>query len=194
MSASLSDSGVMPAWTLRHATAADVSAIESLMARSVRGLQRGAYSDDQIETALGSVFAVDRQLISDGTYFVAEHQGGVIAAGGWSRRNSHYGGDAGRVAEDALLDPRQDAARIRAFFVEPAWARRGIGRAILRRCEREIVEAGFGWILIVATLTGESLYASEGYAVTGRFEVPLRGGLALPVVRMEKSELVLPGP
>lgn len=171
---------------LRHARAGDIAGIEALIPASVRGLQTDYYSASQIEAALGTVFAVDRQLIADGTYFVAEHGGRLVGAGGWSRRSSHCGGDAGRVIEDAVLDPRQDAARVRAFFVDPAWARRGIGRGILRVCEAEIQEAGFDRIVIVATLAGEPLYAAEGYRVTGRFEVPLPGGLALPVVRMDK--------
>ena len=95
-------------------------------------------------------------------------------------------GDCGRAGEDAALDPAHDAARIRAFFVHPDWARRGIGRSILSACESALCAAGFRDIILVATLAGEPLYASFGYAVAERYEVPLGGGLALPVVRMVK--------
>jgi len=174
-------------WTPRVALAADVPALEALIPISVRTLQAPHYNPAQIEAALGPVFAVDRQLIRDGTYFVVEHEAQVVGSGGWSRRRSLYGGDRGRSGEDAELDPRRDPARVRAFFVHPAWARRGIGRSIMAACERAIVEAGFRAVDIVATLAGEPLYASFGYAVVERYEIPLADGLTLPVVRMTRS-------
>jgi N-acetylglutamate synthase-like GNAT family acetyltransferase len=140
-----------------------------------------------MEAALGPVFGVDRQLVRDGTYFVVEHDGQIVGCGGWSKRNSLYGSDSGRPGEDAELDPQGDPARVRAFFVHPAWARRGIGRSILVACERAIIEAGFRTVDIVATLAGEPLYASFGYAVIERFDIAIAGGLSLPVVRMSKS-------
>ncbi|MCI0537498.1 MAG: GNAT family N-acetyltransferase [Verrucomicrobiales bacterium] len=174
------------AWPLRLACEADVPTLEALIPLSVRSLQAPYYSQAQMEAALGPVFGVDRQLIRDGTYFVAERDGTIAGCGGWSRRCSLYGGDAGRGGEDALLDPELDAARVRAFFVHPQWARRGIGRSIMAACERAIAEAGFRKVDIVATLAGEPLYASFGYAVVERYEIPLAGGLSLPAVRMTK--------
>jgi GNAT superfamily N-acetyltransferase len=140
-----------------------------------------------MEAALGPVFGVDRQLIRDGTYIVAERDGVMVGCGGWSRRRSLYGGDSGRPREDGLLDPRRDAARVRAFFVHPAWARRGIGRGIMIACEQAIIAAAFRAAEMVATLAGEPLYASFGYAVVQRYEIEMPGGLSLPVVRMTKS-------
>lgn len=139
-----------------------------------------------MEAALGTVFGVDRQLIRDGTYYVAEQDGEIIGCGGWSRRRSLYGGDRGRAQEDALLDPLRDAARIRAFFVHPGWARRGIGRSLMEACEKAIIAAGFRAVDIVATLAGEPLYAAFGYAVVERYTIPMQDGLSLPVVRMHK--------
>ena len=98
-----------------------------------------------------------------------------------------YGGDQTRRAEDPLLDPACDAARVRAFFVHPAWARRGIGRSIMAACEQAIVASGFRTVDIVATLAGEPLYASFGYAAVERYEIPMTGGLSLPVVRMTRT-------
>jgi GNAT superfamily N-acetyltransferase len=177
----------MSTWPLRLAREADVSALETLIPVSVRALQAPYYSSTQMEAALGPVFGVDRQLIRDGTYFVAESDGAIVGCGGWSRRRSLYGGDSGRSGEDGLLDPQRDAARVRAFFVHPAWARRGIGRSIMTACEHAIIEAGFRTVDIVATLAGEPLYASFGCAVVERYEIAMRDGLRLPVVRMTKS-------
>ena len=161
-------------------------ALEELIRVSSRMLQAPYYSTAQIEAALGPIFAVDRQLIRDGTYFALEYEGVLLGCGGWSKRNSLYGGDSGRAGEDAMLDPRRDAARIRAFFVHPSWARRGIGKAILKACEEAIVSAQFLRADLVATLAGEPLYAAFDYSVVERYEIPMANGLGLPVVRMSK--------
>lgn len=174
-------------WRPRMALEGDIPALEALIPLSVRTLQSPYYSPTQLEAALGPVFAVDRQLIRDRTYFVVERDGVIIGCGGWSRRRSLYGGDTDRDRDDGLLDPRRDAARVRAFFVHPEWARRGIGRSIMIACELAIIEAGFKRVDIVATLAGEPLYASFGYAVTERYEIAMAGGLSLPVVCMSKS-------
>lgn len=174
-------------WPLRLAREADVPAIEALIPLSVRALQSPYYTPAQMDAALGPIFGVDRQLIRDGTYFVAEHEGSIIGCGGWSKRRSLYGGDASRTAEDNELDPARDAARVRAFFVHPEWARRGIGRSIMAECERAIREAGFRKVEIVATLAGEPLYAAFHYVVAERYQISMPGGLHLPVVRMRKS-------
>lgn len=161
--------------------------LEALIPLSVRALQAPYYSPTQMEAALGPVFGVDRQLIRDGTYFVVERDGVILGCGGWSRRRSLYGGDTGREKEDELLDPHRDAARVRAFFVHPKWARRGIGRSIMIACELAILEAGFSMVDIVATLAGQPLYASFGYMVVERFEITMAGSLSLPAVRMHKN-------
>ncbi len=176
-----------PILTLRLANAADIPALEELIPLSARTLQASHYSPEQIEGALGPVFGVDRHLISDGTYFVAEAAGRIIGCGGWSRRKMLFGGDEGRAAgEEALLDPNADPARIRAFFVHPDWARQGIGRGLLEACEQAAARAGFRAMELVATLTGEPLYAAFAYRVVERYEIPLPNGLTLPVVRMTK--------
>lgn len=174
-------------WAPRLARENDIPALERLIPLSVRGLQAVYYSPAQMEAALGPVFAVDRQLIQDGTFFVVDQEGEVIGCGGWSRRCSLFGGDHGREEPDAELDPRRDPARVRAFFVHPAWARRGIGRSILTACERAIRDAGFRTIELVATRSGEPLYASFGYTAVERYAVAMSGGLSLPVVRMTKA-------
>ena len=175
------------AFSPRLAREDDGPALEALIPLSVRALLAPFHSPAQTEAALGPVYGVDRQLIRDGTYFVVEHSGQVVGCGGWSRRRTLFGGDQTRAAEDAALDPVHESARIRAFFVHPAWSRRGIGRAILCACESAIRAAGYRDAVLVATLAGEPLYASLGYAVAERYEIPLADGLTIPAVRMTKS-------
>lgn len=174
-------------WRPRLAGNADIPDLEALVARSVRALQRPYYSPAQIKAAIGNVFGVDTQLIRDGTYFVVENDRLIVGCGGWSRRASLFGSDRGRGSGDPELDPGRDPARIRAFFVEPAWARRGVAASIMVACERAIVDAGFRSAVIVSTLAGEPLYASFGYRAARRYEVPMAGALTLPVVTMEKA-------
>ncbi len=174
-------------WSVRLATDGDIPELESLIGRSVRELQADYYSTAQMDGALGSVFGVDRQLIRDQTYFVVEQDQAIIACGGWSKRESLFGSDAARVREDALLDPSRDPARIRAFFVAPEHARRGLGRAILAACEDAIRAAKFRSIELVATLPGVPFYRVFDYEAGERCEVPLVNGLSLPVVRMFKN-------
>jgi GNAT superfamily N-acetyltransferase len=173
-------------WTLRLAREPDIAALEILIPLSVKTLQAAHYSLAQMEAALGPVFGVDRQIIRDDTYFVAAQQDRIVGCGGWSFRKTLFGGDRDRPGEDAMLEPKRDAARIRAFFIHPDFARRGIGRSILIACEVAIQKTAFPSAELVATLMGESLYASFGYGVVERFEVPLPSGLTLPVVRMAK--------
>ena len=173
-------------WIPRQAREEDIPALEELIPLSVRTLQAPYYSRAQMEMAIGPVFGVDRQLIRDGTYFMVEDAGKIVGCGGWSKRKTLYGGDRDRVGEDEELDPVSDAARIRAFFVHPEWARRGIGRSILETCECAAIKAGFQKAELVATLAGEPLYASCGYAVAERYEAPMSGEMSLPVVRMTK--------
>ncbi len=176
-------------WKLRLATIEDVPALEELIPLSVRVLQAPYYSTEQMEAARGAVFGVDRQLITDGTYFVAEAENRIVGCGGWSKRKSLFGSDAARAAEDNLLDPATDSARVRAFFIHPDWARCGLGKAILAASESAIIGAGFSRIELVATLAGEPLYLACGYSEVERYEVPMKDGLNLPVVRMSKVEL-----
>ncbi len=185
---------------IRLAEACDVPLLRELIEASVRGLQAGDYSAAQLEKALGTVYGVDTQLISDGTYFAAEEtesSGGalLVGCGGWSKRTTLYGGDVwkesgkerGAGQEDSLLDPAKDAAKIRAFFIHPEWARRGIGGMILEACEAAAWAAGFRRLEMGATLTGVPFYRAKGYVELEAEEVPLGNGLTLPIVRMGKS-------
>jgi N-acetylglutamate synthase-like GNAT family acetyltransferase len=191
---------------IRKAATADIPVLRRLIEASVRELQAEDYTPAQMEGALESVFGVDSQLIADGTYLVAEARivdalseaentaerrnpgsGWVIAGcGGWSKRKTLYGGDHWTGREDALLDPKCDAAKIRAFFIHPAWARRGVGGKILAACEAAARAAGFTSYEMGATLTGARLFGAKGYLAVENIEVPLKNGLTLPVIHMAK--------
>jgi GNAT superfamily N-acetyltransferase len=172
--------------TIRPAVAGDVPALTMLIASSVRGLQAQDYTPSQLEGALASVYGVDTQLIADGTYFVAEVDGTMVACGGWSKRKTLFGADHCAGREDSLLNPTRDAAKIRAFFVHPDWVRRGIASLILKTCEDAAYARGFRRFEMGATLTGIPMYAARGYVTGERIEVPLPNGLSLTVVRMSK--------
>jgi GNAT superfamily N-acetyltransferase len=173
--------------TIRKATLEDVPVLRSLIAASVRTLQAAHYTAEQREGALGTVFGVDTQLIRDGTYLVAEAGTVAVGCGGWSRRKTAFGSDHAMDRDNALLDPVRDAAKIRAFFVHPEWARQGIGSRILEACEAAVAAEGFTRLELVSTLSGEPLYRARGFLPAEAFEVPLLNGVKLPVVRMTKT-------
>jgi GNAT superfamily N-acetyltransferase len=129
---------------------------------------------------------VDSELIADGTYFVAEVDGRPVGCGGWSRRSTLFGGDAQPGRRSELLDPARDSARIRAFFVRPDWARRGIGRAILEKCEAEALAHGFQSVELLATLPGHRFYRTLGYAGDERVTHSLAGGITIDFIPMRK--------
>ncbi|MEG4106995.1 GNAT family N-acetyltransferase [Microcoleus sp. S13_C5] len=173
---------------IRLASLEDIPKLTTLIPNSARALQAGYYSSEQIEGALGTVFGVDSQLILDQTYFVAENNHQIVGCGGWSKRKMLYGGDSGKNnPEDSLLNPDSDSAKIRAFFVHPAWARRRIGSQIMRVCELAADRAGFKQVEMIATLAGEPFYTKFDYQVIERFEISLPNSQFLPVVRMFKS-------
>ncbi len=176
---------------IRKAIASDVPRLREIIEASVRGLQAADYSPPQIEGALQSVYGVDSQLIADGTYLVAEEMSDtepvIVACGGWSKHKTLYGGDQYAGREDSLLDPSRDAAKIRAFFVHPAWARRGIGSMILEACETAARAEGFTRLEMGATLSGVEFYRAKGYVEVENQAVPLGNGEALPIVKMAKS-------
>ena len=181
-------------FTLRLATEEDIPALHALIEASVRGLQAEDYTQAQIEGALGTVLGLDTQLIRDGTYFVAEpldHKANglklLAGCGGWAKRKTLFGTDRGPAREPDLLDPSMDAAKVRAIFVHPNFARRGLGSLILARVEAEAWAAGFRRYEMGSTLTGVPLYQLKGYVEVERIGVPLWNGEALPVVKMVKA-------
>jgi GNAT superfamily N-acetyltransferase len=171
----------------RAATRADIPAIRELIAASVRALQV-EYSAAEREAAIATVFTVDTRLVADGTYLLALSDDDRLAGcGGWSRRKTLYGGDhqVGAI-EPEMLDPARDAAKIRAIFVHPDFARQGIGSAILKASERAAAAEGFRRFEMGSTLTGVALYRLKGYREVETIQVPVGGGESIGVVRMMK--------
>jgi len=176
----------------RLATTADIPHLRALIDRSVRELQAQDYTLAQLDGALGTYLGADTQIIADGTYFVVEAPNAnpedpFIASGGWSRRRTLCGGDHRPGRDDSLLDPATEAAKIRAFYVHPEWARRGIGTKILELCEDAARGEGFTRFEMGATLTGVPLYRRHGYVEIERFSMPFANGESLPIVRMTKG-------
>jgi len=174
-------------YSIRRASLADREAIQRLIAASARGLSREHYNDTQIEAAIATVFGVDSDLIDDGTYFVAESAGELIGCGGWSRRRTLFGGDQFASRDTSYLDPSSDPAKIRAFFVHPDHARKGVARAILDRCESEATGYGFRAIELMATLPGVKFYQSCGFVEQGDYELGLAEDVKLGLVPMRKE-------
>lgn len=173
---------------IRRARLEDGRALRDLIAASARGLSREEYDEAQVESALATgVFGVDTELIADGTYFVAEAEEEIVGCGGWSRRRTLFGGDRFAARESEALDPAREAAKVRAFFVDPAWARRGIGRRILARCEAEARAGGFRALEMMATLPGLGFYQASGYAIDERVEYEMDDGVRIELARMSKS-------
>jgi GNAT superfamily N-acetyltransferase len=173
-------------YTIRKATPADSARIEALITVTARGVSPDDYTPEQMEAALKGTFGVDTDLINDGTFFVAEAGGHLVGCGGWSRRKKLFGGDTLPGQDHGMLDPSREPARIRAFFVHPAWARKGIGRAILDLCEAEALEQGFTSIELMATLPGIRFYSALGYEGSDRFEYHVTPNLTMQLLPMRK--------
>jgi GNAT superfamily N-acetyltransferase len=181
------------AFRLRLATEDDTLALHTLIEASVRGLQANDYTQAQMEGALGTVLGLDSQLIADRTYYIAEAlesaetPGGLAGCGGWSKRKTLFGADRGPGRAPVMLDPAVDAAKVRAIFIHPQFARRGLGSLILATVENAARAAGFRTFEMGSTLTGVPLYRLKGYVEVERVAVPLWNGEALPIVKMVKG-------
>jgi GNAT superfamily N-acetyltransferase len=177
----------MSASELRHRLAAhaDLDALRVLMEAAVSELQKPFLTQSEIESSR-TIMGLDTQLIDDGTYFLVEIDGALAGCGGWSRRATLYGGDRSPGRDPALLDPAKDAARVRAMYTHPRFARRGVGRLILSLCENAARAEGFARAELMATLAGEPLYRACGYSAVERLTDD-RGRVAVPLLRMAKA-------
>ncbi|OYU36462.1 GNAT family N-acetyltransferase [Novosphingobium sp. PASSN1] len=176
----------MAALTHRPATEADLPALRALMTRAIEELQRDFLTPEQV-AASHQTMGLDTQLVKDRTYFMILDGGELVGCGGWSWRATLFGGDDSIVAREPLpLDPAKDAARIRAMYVDPAHARRGIGKRIMAICEDAARTAGFARVELMATLAGLPLYMACGYAEIEAVEATSREGVVVPLVRMGK--------
>jgi GNAT superfamily N-acetyltransferase len=173
--------------TLRKATLADIPALNALIARSARGLSAEDYRAAQIEGALRGAFGVDSQLLADETYFVVEDAGQIVGCGGWSFRSTLFGGDARAGRDSSILDPGTQAAKIRAFFVDPSHARRGIGSLLLDHCEQQARARGYMGVELMATLPGVKLYAARGYVGSAAVHFDVGSDETIEFIPMHKT-------
>jgi GNAT superfamily N-acetyltransferase len=178
---------LMAGLTHRLATLEDLDALREVMRRSIAALQAGFLTQEQVRVS-HSVMGLDTQLIKDGTYFVVERDGRIAGCGGWSWRSTLYGGDDSMVSrEPEALDPATDAARVRAMYTDPDFARQGVGRTVIRLCEDAARSAGFKRATMMATMAGAPLYEACGYVqVEPVLSAPV-DGIRVPLVRMEKA-------
>ena len=174
-------------YVIRKANLDDREAIQQLIVDSARKLSQEDYSGEQIEAAIKAVFGVDTNLILDGSYYVAESSGRLVGCGGWSKRRTLFGGDRFANRDSSELDPKTEAAKIRAFFVHPEFARKGIARAILTCCEAEARVHGFRSLELMSTLPGIKLYQTCGYEGAERVELDVGAGVVLQLMEMRKD-------
>lgn len=172
---------------LRPVLATDLPALHTLIERSAAALSVGFYTPQQTESVTREVFGVDSQLVADGTYYAIETDGALVACGGWGKRSTSFGGDQAKSAPERLLDPATEAARIRAFFVDPAWARRGLGSMLMTHCAAQAAAAGFRTLELVSTMPGVPLYRALGFTEVEPFDLLLARGVRVPVVRMRRA-------
>jgi GNAT superfamily N-acetyltransferase len=175
----------MAGLTSRVAGPDDLPALEAVMTAAISELQKGFLTPDQI-AASRTIMGLDRQLVADGTYFIVEAEGRIAGCGGWSRRATLYGGDHTPGRDPELLDPAKDAARVRAMYTHPSFARRGVGRLILELCEEAAKAEGFKRLELMGTMSGRPLYESYGFAPIEDI-VDARGGAPVPLTRMGKA-------
>lgn len=176
----------MDIFTHRLATASDMAALTGLMNASIRELLPQFLSPEEVEASF-AVMGLDTVLIEDGTYFVVEHQGELAGCGGWSRRATLFGGNHTKGRDARLLDPRNEPARVRAMYTAPRFARRGVGRLVLKLCEEAARKEGFARVELAATMGGKPLYAACGYQPIEEMQVKTPSGVFVPLVRMGKA-------
>ncbi|PZU07287.1 MAG: GNAT family N-acetyltransferase [Sphingomonas sp.] len=174
--------------TIRPARRDEIPTLEAMIAASARVLSRGFYSEEETEAAIEHVFGVDTDLVDDGTYLIVEDEGRLLGCGGWSRQRTLFGGDRFAARTPGFLDPAIDAARIRAFFVAPEAARRGVGAALLAACEDRARAAGFTRAALMATLPGVPFYARHDY-VAGEAIEQMCGDCPVRFIAMTKDLL-----
>jgi GNAT superfamily N-acetyltransferase len=172
---------------LRLAEASDAAAIAALMDASIRAIFPAYYDARQVESSVVYIGHLDQQLIADGTYYVHDADGALVSCGGWSRRNKLFAGPGDAADDDRLLDPATEPARVRAMFVRGDWTRRGLGREILERCERDARAEGFTRFVLGATLPGVPLYAAFGFKAVEEITVTMPDGVTVPALSMERD-------
>ena len=79
-----------------------------------------------------------------------------------------------------------DLNELRACYVVPKVARKGVGSALVREIEQIARERGLPHLQLDASLTSEPFYLSLGYTLRERGEHVLSSGLTMVCVKMAK--------
>jgi GNAT superfamily N-acetyltransferase len=181
------------AYSIRLATPHDIPALKTLMDAAIRILLRQHLPEEEVAASF-SVMGLDTQLIDDATYYAVEAHGRMAGCGGWSRRATLFGGNHTAGRSEELLDPARDAARVRAMYTHPEFARKGVGRLILAHCEAAAANEGFRKVELAATMSGLPLYRACGYVDIEPFREPTPTGVSVPLVKMGKVLSRAPSP
>jgi GNAT superfamily N-acetyltransferase len=168
--------------SVRRATFADRSEILALQHLSLRVLGRDLYSEHEIDSYLQYTPTLEQHLIEDSTYYVARIGERLAGCGGWSSKKPAYSA----ATQDHVGSPLKPTAKVRAMYVHPYLARRGVGRQLLGVIERAIIEAGYEEASIDATVGGVLLYARCGYVTVGENHAVLPNGARFRLVCMHK--------
>jgi GNAT superfamily N-acetyltransferase len=175
-----------PEATLRVASLDDRAAIDALMKESATAHFPRFYGEPECSSAVRHIAVVDPLLLEDGTYYVLEVDGEMVACGGWSRRGKLYTGSGDGDDDARIIDPATEPARVRAMFVRDDWSRRGLGRRILEACEEAARMEGFSELALMSTMPGLPLYLSYGFVKHDDVDIPLPDGVTVPGATMTK--------
>ena len=170
----------------RIATLEDIPEIKKLMELSINDLLGPLLTPEQLEASFDSM-GLDDQLIRDGTYFMIFNEDAFVGCGGWSNRETLFGGNHTPNRDDKFLDPNKDSARIRAMYTHPDWIRMGVGTLVMNLGESAAKELGFKKCELMATQSGKLLYQTQGYIPIEDTLYKTESGKTVPMVRMEKN-------
>tara|TARA_Y100001970_G_scaffold142712_1_gene175494 strand:- start:9694 stop:10224 length:531 start_codon:yes stop_codon:yes gene_type:complete len=169
----------------RLANLEDIPCIEGLMQHSISKLLGVYINEEELEASFESM-GLDDQLIKDKTYFLIYLEGLLVGCGGWSYRKTLFGGNHTPNRSDEFLNPTEDAAKIRAMYTHPDWARKGIGTLILELAEKEASNSGFMRCELMATLSGIHLYKARGYKINDEIIYKSKMGNSVRMFKMTK--------
>ncbi|MFK8249985.1 GNAT family N-acetyltransferase [Ancylobacter terrae] len=175
---------------IRRANPSDLPEIRRLQAAALRGFARRVHGSEVVESLIPRIGDFDVELVSDGTFFLAEIEGEAVACGGWSVREPSFMGSEIELPTTGGVD----VPHLHGVFVHPLFIGNGIGSILLEKIDSDLRGQGFARARIAATLSAEGFFAHRGWRRQGAVFGALEGGLIFVGMGMEKrfaSELRL---